>query len=156
MSAKKRENKEPTTHLPYRDDEPVHNALDVPSLEDVKAAFVAAGSDVSVEERTLSLTASADGGMLIGIFIGITFNEFARLMVDDAYVGIKNLLRRFVRRGAVDYSVFVHHEGIDALIESDLPPNAFLKLQGKLPSAPSGRIIYNRNAGRWQDSEVLE
>ncbi|HVB51834.1 MAG TPA: hypothetical protein VND89_08885 [Acidimicrobiales bacterium] len=138
---------------PSPNDEEVGVALDAPSVEDVKAAFAEEDLTVTVEERTLALTASADGGMLIGIFIGITFNEFARLMVDDAYAGIKNLLRRFVRRGADDYSVFVRHEGIDALINADLPLEAFLKLQGKLPSAPSGRIVYNRDARRWQDSE---
>jgi hypothetical protein len=128
----------------------------VPSEEDVKAVFAKAGLTVTVEERGLSLTASADGGMLIGIFIGVAFTEFAKLMVDDTYVGLKNLLGRFVRRGVVDYAVYVSHEGVDARIDSDLPPEAFLKLQGILPTAPSGRIIYNRNADRWQDSEESE
>jgi len=143
----------PTTDLPSPDGEPLHDAIDPPSAEDVQAAFAAAGLAVSVEERTLALTASADGGMLIGIFIGVPIPEFAKLIVDDAYVGLKNLLRRFVSRGAVHYAVYVSHEGVDARIDSDLPPEAFSKLQGTLPSAPSGRIIYNRNAHRWQDSE---
>lgn len=142
-----------TSQLPSPDSEPVQDALGTPSVEDVQAAFVAAGLSVSVDERTLALTASADGGMLIGIFIGITFNEFARLMVDDVYVGLKNLLGRFVRRGAVDYAVYVSHEGVDARIDSDLPPEAFLKLQGVLPVAPSGRINYNHESHCWQDSE---
>jgi len=145
-----------TSQFPSPDSQPVHDALGTPSVEDVHAAFVAAGLSVSVEECPLALTASADGGMLIGIFIGVAFTEFAKLMIDDTYVGIKNLLRRFVRRGAVDYSVLIRHEGIDALIDSDLPPEAFLKLQGTLPSAPSGRIIYNREAHCWQDSEQAD
>jgi hypothetical protein len=125
----------------------------VPSIEDVQAAFEEAGLSVSVEARPLALTASADGGMLIGIFIGVSIPEFARLIVDDAYVGLKNLLGRFVRRGAVHYAVYVSHESVDARIDSDLPPEAFLKLQDTLPRAPSGRIVYNRDSGRWQDSE---
>jgi hypothetical protein len=119
----------------------------------VQAAFAAAGLSVSVEERGLSLTASADGGMLIGIFVGVPLPEFARLIVDDAYAGIKNLLQRFYRRDGVHYVIYAGQEGIDARIDLDLPPEAFLTLQGTLPSAPSGRIIYNRDARRWQDSE---
>jgi hypothetical protein len=145
-----------TTRLPSPDGEQVQVALGAPSVEDVQAAFAAAGLVVPVEERTLALTASADGGMLIGIFIGVPLPEFARLIVDDAYVGIKNLLRGFDRHGAVDYVVYASHEGVDALIDFDLPPEAFMKLQGTLPNAPSGLLIYNRNAGRWQDSEESE
>ena len=95
-----------TTRLPSPDGEQVQVALGAPSVEDVQAAFAAAGLVVPVEERTLALTASADGGMLIGIFIGVPLPEFARLIVDDAYVGIKNLLRGFDRHGAVDYVVY--------------------------------------------------
>lgn len=128
----------------------------MPSIEDVQVAFAEAGLDVTVDTRTLSLTASADGGMLIGIFIGVPLPEFTRLVVDDAYVAIKNLFRHFVRHGSVDYAVYVGNDGVDALIEPDLPPEAFMKLQGTLPSAPSGRIIYNREARRWQDIEKLD
>lgn len=90
--------------------------------------------------------------MLIGIFIGAPLPEFARLIVDDAYFGLKKLLRRFDRHGSVDYDVYVSHDGVDAQIDSDLPPEAFLKLQEILPSVPSSRIIYDRDAHRWRDS----
>lgn len=144
------------TNLPTPEGEPVQDALGPPSAEDLQAAFAAAGLAVSVEERTLAITASADGGVLIGIFIGVPLSEFARLIVDDAYVGIKNLLQRFHRRGEVDYVVYAGHEGIHALIEFDLPPEAFMKLQGTLPNAPSNRIVYNRNTRRWQDSGEMD
>ncbi len=145
-----------TTRLPSPVDEPLQDALGAPSVEDVQTAFAAAGLAVAVEERTLALTASADGGMLIGIFMGVPLPEFSKLMVDDTYAGIKKLLRRFHRSDDVDYVVYVSQEGVDARIDSDLPPEAFLKLQGVLPSAPSGRIIYNRNTRIWQDSERTE
>lgn len=144
-----------TSEFPYEGSDQSNVGHDVPSVQDVRAAFAEAGLNVTVETRTLALVASADGGMLIGIFIGVPLPEFTRLIVDDAYAAIKNLLRRFIRHGAVDYAVYVGDGGIDALIESDLPPEAFMKLQGTLPSAPSGRIIYNREARRWQDFEQL-
>lgn len=131
-------------------------AFEVPSPEDVQQVFAQAGLSVIVEERGLSLTASADGGMLIGIFVGVPLPEFARLITDDAYAGIKNLLQRFYRRGAVHYVIYAGQEGIDARIDLDLPPEAFLKLQGKLPGAPSGRIIYNRESRCWQDSDQAD
>lgn len=145
-----------TSHLPSADGEPIQDAQGAPSVKDMQAAFASAGLAVSVEERTLALTASADGGMLIGIFIGASFVEFAKLMVDDVHAELKQLLQRFHRRGAVDYDVYVSHEGVDARVDSDLPPEAFLKLQGVLPRAPSGRIIFNRHTHRWQDSEQSE
>jgi len=126
---------------------------EAPSAEEVRSSFAAAGLDVAVEERTLALTASVDGGMLLGVFIGVSFSEFAKLMVDDTYAELKQLLHRFHRRDTVDYVVYVSQEGVDARIDPDLPPAAFLKLQGKLPTAPSGRIVYNREAGCWQDSD---
>ena len=76
--------------------------------------------------------------------------------MDDAYAVIKDLLRRFIRHGEVDYAVYVGDDGVNALIETDLPPEAFMKLQGILPIAPSGRIIYNREAHRWQAFEQLD
>ncbi len=106
----------------------------VPNVEQVRAILAEAGLTASVEERTLALTASADGGMLIGIFIGVPLPEFAKLVVDDAYLGVKNLLSRFRQRGGVHYVVYAGEEGVDARIDSDLPPEAFLKLQGSLPS----------------------
>jgi hypothetical protein len=50
---------------------------EAPSAGEVRSSFAAAGLDVAVEERTLALTASADGGMLLGVFIGVSFSEFA-------------------------------------------------------------------------------
>lgn len=126
--------------------------LDAPSSDDVRDAFAQAGLSVTVEERILALTASVDGGVLFGIIIGIPFGELAKLMTDDAYASVRRVLRRFHRRDATDYAVYVHNEDIDALIEPDLPPEAFLKLQGQLPMAPSGRIVYNRIERRWQDA----
>lgn len=146
----------PASHFQSRDDGPRRDAPGAPPVEDVQAALTSAGLTVSVEERTLALTASAAGGTLIGIFIGAPLPEFARLMVDDAYVGLKQLLQRYHRRGTVDYVVYVSQDGVDARIDTDLPPEAFLKLQGTLPGAPSGRIVYNRVARCWQDSEKAQ
>ena len=125
---------------------------DAPSVEELREAFAAAGLVVEFEVQVLALTASVDGGMLIGFFIGVPFGEFSKLMTDDAYVAVKRLLQRIRHRGAVDYVLYARHEGIDAQVDPDLPPEAFLKLQGQLPSAPSGRIIYNRVEKRWKDS----
>lgn len=124
-----------------------------PSLEDVRSALGDAGLEVEVEERMLALTASVDGGMLLGIFLTVQFSEFAKLMADDAYLGIKKLLRRFHRSGKTDYVVYATEGDVDARIDPDLPPEAYLRLQGRLPIAPSGRIVYNREVGQWQDSE---
>jgi hypothetical protein len=142
----------PSSSIPTHDGGPPIEELGVPSIEDVQAAFATAGLRVTVEERTLALTASADGGILIGIFIGAPLPEFARLFTDDTYAALKRLLRRYRRHDAVEYALYVSDGSVDAQIDADLPPEAFLKLQGILPISPSGRIIYNRAKRRWEDS----
>jgi hypothetical protein len=144
-----------SSHFASTGSAPDQDDSEAPTSEEVQTAFAAAGLSVSVEERGLSLTVSADGEMLIGIFVGVQLPEFARLMVDDAYVGIKSVLQRFRRRGAVRYIIYAGESGVDARIDLDLPPEAYMKLQSKLPNAPSGRIIFNREVGRWQDSRQV-
>lgn len=126
--------------------------VSTPSTYEMFSAFAAVGLRVTVEEQMLALTASVDGGILMGIFIGTPLAEFAKLLGDDAHTGLRRLIQRFDHSGVVQHAVFVRDHGVDALIEPELPPEAFLKLQGPLPQAPSGRIVYNRTKRQWQDA----
>jgi hypothetical protein len=118
------------------------------------------GLDLTVDEEVLALTASFDGGMLVGIFltsVSPAFGEAVKLFTDDAYAHIKEWLTNLKKQeGPTHFDVFAREKTIDARIENDLPPKAFLRLQGKLPPAPSGRIVYNRKIGQWEDSGELE
>lgn len=131
-----------------------------PSLSSVSSAFAEAGLIVEVAERPLALTASAEGGIAIGIyiFVGAGLAEFARVMVDDTHEGLRALLRRFRDRGSTHYTLFVARsdETVNARLDADLPPQAYLKLQGPIPPAPSGLIVYDRTIGKWRDSEEVE
>jgi hypothetical protein len=128
-----------------------------PSLDEVRTAFAAVGLPVEVDERMLALTASVDGGMLLGVYVivGAGLARFGELVADDAHEGLKTLLRRFHRRGSTDYVVCATAnsiDGISARIDPDLPAEAYMKLQGKLPPAPSGELVYNRELRQWEDS----
>lgn len=124
---------------------------DVPSVEEIRLVLTEAGASVEVEEQLLALTASRDGSILFGLLIGLGVPEFAKLMVDDSYANLKVVLRRYMSRGNTYRTIEVGGPGLSARIDPSLPAEAFLKLQGRLPDAPSGLIIWDERRIEWVD-----
>lgn len=119
----------------------------VPLIERLRSAFSLWGVDVEVQEAP---PARRGGIVLVASKLG----ELGRVLVDDADTTVKKLLGRIHddQPGSIPVLARGRDRALDAAIDPDLPAKAFLRLQGRLPAAPSGRIVYNRQLGQWQDS----
>jgi len=131
--------------------------LDAEHLQDLiaaaKAALAAEGVLVTIQRRTLSLTASSEGGAWMVLAIALPSGSLAWFGQQIAKSVDSRVRTCFsaLRKSSVGV-LMLQVEGVRVFIEPDLPDDAILQLVEPLPDAPSGELRYDQVRQTWVDS----